>query len=108
MRLIDADELNKTLGIDSDSCSTCSWGYRGRCSRGCDFEDACCAIEDAPTIDAVPVVRCRDCVWYEIYQLKKDGTDDRRYKPSYCTLLRHNFNPDWYCADGEKRDVENS
>lgn len=53
MRLIDADELNKTLGIDSDSCSTCSWGYRGRCSRGCDFEDACCAIEDAPAIDPV-------------------------------------------------------
>lgn len=52
-RLIDADELNKTLGIDSDSCSTCSWGYRGRCSRGCDFEDACCAIEDAPAIDPV-------------------------------------------------------
>lgn len=53
MRLIDADELNKTLGIDSDSCSTCSWGYRWRCSRGCDFEDACCAIEDAPAIDPV-------------------------------------------------------
>lgn len=64
MRLIDADALNKTLGIDSDSCSTCSWGYRGRCSRGCDFEDACCAIEDAPAIDAVPVVRCRDCYWH--------------------------------------------
>lgn len=50
------------------------------------------------------LVRCKDCRWYEIYQLKKDGTDDRRYNPSYCTLLRHNFTPDWFCADGEKRD----
>lgn len=50
------------------------------------------------------LIRCKDCKWYEIYQLKKDGTDDRRYKPSYCTLLRHNFKPDWFCADGERRD----
>lgn len=50
------------------------------------------------------LVRCKDCKWYEIYQLKQDGTDDRRYKPSYCTLLRHNFTPEWFCADGEVRD----
>lgn len=50
------------------------------------------------------VIKCKDCKWYEIYQLKKDGTDDRRYKPSYCTLLRHSFKPDWYCADGERRE----
>lgn len=52
------------------------------------------------------LVRCKDCRWYEIYQLKKDGTDDRRYKPSYCTLLRHNFTPDWFCADGERKGEE--
>lgn len=60
-------------------------------------------ILEAPGIE---LVRCRDCKWYEIYQLKKDGTDDRRYKPSYCTLLRHSFKPDWYCADGERRREE--
>lgn len=54
--------------------------------------------------DLVEVVRCRDCRWYEIYKLKKDGTDDRRYNPSYCTLFRHRFKPNWYCADGERRD----
>lgn len=50
------------------------------------------------------LVRCKDCKWYEIYQLKQDGTDDRRYNPSYCTLFRHRFKPDWYCADGERRE----
>lgn len=54
--------------------------------------------------DLVEVVRCRDCRWYEIYQLKQDGTDDRRYNPSYCTLFRHRFKPNWYCADGERRE----
>ena len=52
------------------------------------------------------LVRCRDCRWYEIYQLKQDGTDDRRYNPSYCTLFRHRFKPDWYCADGERKGEE--
>ena len=93
-RIIDADELNKTLGIDSDSCSTCSWGYRGRCSRGCDFEDACCAIEDAPAIDAVPVVRCRDCIhsegnvelWCEVHEIRTDIN--------------------YFCANGERREDE--
>lgn len=63
-------------------------------------------VADAPTIDAVEVVRCRDCKWYEIYQLKKDGTDDRRYKPSYCVNLAFHAQPDWFCADGERREHE--
>lgn len=97
MRLIDADELNKTLGIDSDSCSTCSWGYRGRCSRGCDFEDACCAIEDAPTIDAVPVVRCCNC---EHWHLEEGGV------LGHCR--KHDFwsSESWFCADPERRKNE--
>ena len=61
-------------------------------------------VYDAPTVDAVQVVRCKDCVHYEIYQLKKDGTDDRRYKPSYCVRLMQKHKPDWYCADGERKE----
>ena len=56
--------------------------------------------------DLVEVVRCKDCKWFEIYQLKRDGTDDRRYKPSYCTLFRHRFKPDWYCADGRRGEED--
>ena len=52
------------------------------------------------------LVRCKDCKWYEIYQLKKDGTDDRRYKPSYCVNLAFHASPDWFCADGERREDE--
>ena len=56
MRPIDADALMQTLGITDMDCGKCAWyskAYR-RCNRGGDFEDACCAIEDAPTIEAVP------------------------------------------------------
>ena len=105
MRLIDADALMKVLGITDMDCDKCEWqsGYGSYCSRGNDFTDACSAIEDAPTIDAVEVVRCKDCRYYEIMQLKRDGTDDRRYKPSLCVLHNRNFDEDYFCADGERK-----
>lgn len=53
MRMIDADALMATLGITDMDCDKCAWRDRewGRCKRGGDFEDACCAIENAPTIE---------------------------------------------------------
>lgn len=57
-----------------------------------------------PNVNAVEVIRCKDCKWYVIEQLKKDGTDDRRYKPSYCLSLSFHPRPNWFCADGERRD----
>jgi hypothetical protein len=62
MRLIDADELKKALGITSEDCNKCGWGSYESCGRGYDFEDACVAIDNAVTINAVPVVRCKDCL----------------------------------------------
>lgn len=54
MRLIDAD----ALGV-------------GRCSRDVLPADYCAGwnglirlLEKAPTVDAVPVVRCKDCKWF--------------------------------------------
>lgn len=105
MRLIDADALIKTLGI-ADDCQDCPYQSYNFCGRDNDFVVACEAITEAPAIDAVPVVRCRDCIWYEIVQLKKDGTDDRRYKPSLCVLHNRNFAEDYFCADGERREDE--
>lgn len=49
------------------------------------------------------LVRCKDCVHYEIDRLKKDGTEDKRYKPTVCMLHLRSRRPDWYCADGERR-----
>ena len=58
--------------------------------------------------DAVHVVRCKDCKYYAIYELKRDGTDDRRHKPSVCIKEKYAVHrkPDWYCADGERKECE--
>ena len=54
MRPIDADALEKL------HCEDCSAVTRGMCEA-----DPICAslmwVREAPTIDAVPVVRCKDC-----------------------------------------------
>lgn len=63
-------------------------------------------IKDAPMIDAVPVVRCKDCKWYDILQVKRDGTGDKRFKPSLCTLYNQVQSEDYYCADGSRMEEE--
>jgi len=64
-------------------------------------------MKKTQTANVVEVVRCKDCKWYEIYQLNQDGTDDKRYKPSWCTLFNFKRKPDWYCADGARKDEIN-
>ena len=49
-RLIDESEVMQRLGITDMDCTKCAWGNHGFCGRGGDFNDACEAIEDAPTI----------------------------------------------------------
>lgn len=53
-RLIDADELLFALGLND---MTEADGYKMDLMRS----DIKAAIDDAPTIDAVEVVRCKDC-----------------------------------------------
>ena len=114
MRLIDADaliddlmeryckECNKRRGIKNGKYRIIYEIGEAPC-RACEVDDVKAELEEAPTADAVEVVRCRDCQYYEIMQLKRDGTDDRRYKPSLCVLHNRNFDEDYYCADGERR-----
>lgn len=61
-------------------------------------------VEAIPAADVREVVYCKDCKWYEINELKKDGTEDRRYKPSVCMLAEQRREPNHFCADGEKRE----
>lgn len=52
-RLIDADDLDMY---------ECLRSYYGDAWR-----DAQKAIDDAPTVDAVPVVRCKDCRYWDAF-----------------------------------------
>ena len=68
MRLIDADALKADCGM-KDDCADCDKELRGK-SKACEFDrvytkmDFCGWLDDAPTVDAVPVVRCGFCKYY--------------------------------------------
>lgn len=52
-------------------------------------------IRNAPTIDAIEIVRCKDCKYWE---KQKDSAKG-------CCLLSGNYpTGGWYCADGKRRD----
>ena len=54
-------------------------------------------IELLPTVDAVPVVRCRECLYYE---------KGKSYEP-YCNHPTHGIpysNDDDFCSYGERKD----
>lgn len=57
-------------------------------------------IDDAPTVDAVEVVRCRDCRFYETAEYYPDGTKQ------LCRLLKRQMCEDAFCSFGERRTDE--
>ena len=58
------------------------------------------AIADAPTIDAVPVVRCKDCKYYHADTLSCDFTPHAKY------YERPNWYEDDFCSYGKRRDED--
>ena len=56
-------------------------------------------IRNQPTVDAVPVIRCRDC---------KHGTPCRFYESTWYVCTRNNvgidMNADDYCSRAERKD----
>ena len=61
----------------------------------CPLGDAFTVIEDdLPAAEVRPVVMCRDCRHWEYDAIFFDG---------WCRGRRRG-NPNWYCADGEKRE----
>ena len=49
-------------------------------------------INDAPTVDAVEVVRCKDCEYWECNDCKNDNH-------GYCPISEND-----YCSRGERKD----
>ena len=55
-------------------------------------------IDNAPTVDAVEVVRCKDCRLYEMgVEYYGGGTKD------ICRLFKRQEREDSFCAHGERR-----
>ena len=56
------------------------------------YLNLCTILNHAPTIDAVPVVRCKEC---------KHREDDKIFGQMWCR--GREVNPEWFCADGERK-----
>lgn len=112
MRLIDADATIKYLrefrckdcdrrkGMKNGKIQFCYEIGDVPC-RACDIGDTIDYFLDeaiSPTVDAIPVVRCKDCKW---------NTGHRKgiyvqFVTCYKTGSPHK--EDWFCADGEMKE----
>ena len=52
------------------------------------------------------LIRCKECFWYRIAELKADGSTDKRYKPSWCGFWKSYMNPNDYCSMGHEAERE--
>lgn len=86
MRLIDADALMATLGITDMDCNKCAWHDRewSNCKRGGDFEDACCAIENAPTIEERKTGKLERKSFYDSTPVCPECGIEVRWDYEYC------------------------
>lgn len=108
MRLIDGDALADSLRESKNKLKEildderCEMEYRICEGQMITFIEAILRVNETPTIDAVPVVRCKDCK----YLLILDGKDGRRIPLCGVQLgfvpLSHNIET-WYCPFGERR-----
>ena len=85
MRMIDADELLNALPVIKEDKQVSLYGV---------VADFMVMIFAMPTIDAVPVVRCRDCSWGQ-----KDDIGVMHCHKYHCHKKENDF-----CSYGEKKE----
>ena len=86
MRLIDADELKLDLKWLEEYDPPV-------------YHDVVSTIDEMPTVDAVEVVRCKDCKWYK----RKYPWNGNIYE---CSYLEAPMDDDDFCSWGERREDE--
>ena len=96
-RLIDADK--RIAEIKKQYCTDCE-NYGGVKCRACWVDDAMCLIDDATTVDAVPVVRCRECVGRPFWEEDHNGVPVCLLSGLYVR------SEDDFCSYGERKDSD--
>lgn len=93
MPLIDRDATVSMLGENFNQGF-----WNGKCCAEYDVAEE--TIMDAPAVDAVPVVRCRECKRKEacICVVCEDGD------MIFCAALHRHMNPDDFCSYGERKE----
>ena len=94
MELIEREWLINMLGI-SKSCTDCQFSNGPECYKYNCFVSACEAIYEAPVVDAVPVVRCKDCKHSEEAFIPN--------RELWCNAHEIHCTSEWFCADGVRR-----
>lgn len=89
MRVIDADGLHRRIVA---FCTGCSTTYLT-------VENIVMMINQADTVDAVPVVRCRDCVYAQSAKINKKGF-------RICPASHMEITDDDFCSYGERKNGE--
>ena len=88
-RLIDANALADLEALEPIECDGTTMYRTG---------DVWDCIDAAPTVDAVPVIRCRDCKWF--------GTNFPESIPPTCRNINGLLNSDEldFCCRAERRE----
>ena len=96
MRLINREALLSFEKMDADLCATCGEHHTA--------EDVIMMIKTAPTVDAVPVVRCRECKhWKPSGSKAGNSFSDMEYIGG-CEFTNYFRRESDFCSYGERKE----
>ena len=106
-RLIDANALLEHI----EGTEWYTINYKGEASHGSPCEevawykatDIYSAIDNAPTVDAVEVIRCRECEYWNTEEKSYFGTKCRCERFSLVGYSENYMLPNDFCSYGERR-----
>lgn len=102
MRLIDVDDVHKLIS----QLKHYIWKNPIECNspepkfkETVGVDDLHFEIDKLPTVDAVPVVRCKNCVHRHWEQEPEHGRTVH-----YCDIFEEQIADNFFCADGRRKD----
>lgn len=98
MRLIDAESAMSTPVLPKEYRNYQTGNIDDAYERG--WEDALENLKNAPTVDAVPVVRCKDCKYFKSGY---NGVD----MWEWCKNNHIDVCKDWFCKSGVRKEGRN-
>lgn len=106
MRLVDANAYKRIL--EGRLSEVHSGGDEQKNAEGSAIFSCICQLDDSPTIDAEPVVRCKDCEHFKNYGKTSLLVDGKNIKAGWCyRRIRYDeeyrMPPDGFCSYGKRR-----
>jgi len=100
------DLISRAAAIDHmkamAGCAKCDNYNYVRC-RACSWDDAMNIVEELPAVAAAPVVRCKDCGYFQANNAE-EGDWSGRCTNVYVPMNGMTVDGWWFCADGKRRE----